>query len=70
MANILNVLEQNTIQDLASHGLSDVNRAAVDFGLADEQKLERLWPRLMAESAFWAGDMPTQLVTKPFAYEK
>ena len=53
-----------------SHGLSDVNWAAVAFGLADEQKLERLWPRLMAEPAFWAGEMPTQLVTKPFAYEK
>jgi len=53
-----------------SHGLSDVNWAAVAFGLPDEQKLERLWPRLMAEPAFWAGDMPTQVVTKPFAYEK
>ena len=53
-----------------SHGLSDVNWAAVAFGLADDPKLQRLWPRLMAEPAFWAGDMPTQLVTKPFAYEK
>jgi hypothetical protein len=52
-----------------SHGLSDVNWAAVAFGLADDQKLERLWPRLMAEPAFWAGDMPTQLVTRPSAYE-
>ena len=23
----------------------------------------------MGEPAFWAGDMPTQLVTKPFAYQ-
>jgi hypothetical protein len=23
----------------------------------------------MGEPGFWAGDMPTQLVTKPFAYE-
>jgi hypothetical protein len=53
-----------------SHGLSDVNWAAVAFGLADDRKLERLWPRLLAEPAFWAGDMPTQIVTKPFAYEK
>ena len=53
-----------------THGLSDVNWAAVAFGLADERRLERLWPRLMGEPAFWAGDMPTQVVTKPFAYEK
>lgn len=53
-----------------SHGLSDVNWAAVAFGLPNNEKLERLWPRLMSEPAFWAGDMPTQTVTKPFAYEK
>jgi hypothetical protein len=53
-----------------THGLSDVNWAAVAFGLADDRRLERLWPRLMGEPAFWAGDMPTQVVTKPFAYEK
>ena len=53
-----------------THGLSDVNWAAVAFGLADDRQLERLWPRLMGEPAFWAGDMPTQIVTKPFAYEK
>lgn len=53
-----------------THGLSDVNWAAVAFGLANDSRLERLWPRLMGDSGFWAGDMPTQLVTKPFAYEK
>jgi hypothetical protein len=53
-----------------THGLSDVNWAAVAFGLADDRKLERLWHRLMGEPTFWAGDMPTQLVTKPSAYEK
>ena len=52
-----------------AHGLSDVNWAAIAFNLAESQKLERLWPCLMAEPAFWAGDMPTQIVTKPFAYE-
>ena len=51
-----------------THGLSDVNWAAVAFGLADDTRVERLWPRLMHESGFWAGDMPTQIVTKPFAY--
>jgi hypothetical protein len=53
-----------------AHGLSDVNWAAVAFGLANHQKLERLWPRLIGEPGFWAGDMPTQLVTKPFVYDK
>ncbi len=53
-----------------THGLSDVNWAAIAFSLADSRKLKRLWPRLMGEPAFWAGDMPTQIVTKPFAYEK
>lgn len=53
-----------------THGLSDVNWAAVAFDLADSRKLKRLWPRLMSEPAFWAGDMPTQVVTKPFSYDK
>jgi hypothetical protein len=53
-----------------SHGLSDVNWAAVAFGLADEKHLRSLWPKLLAEPAFWWGGMPTQLVTRPFSYEK
>jgi len=52
-----------------AHGLSDTNWAAVAFGVADERHLERLWPRLMGSPEFWWGGMPTQLVTKPFAYE-
>ena len=52
-----------------THGLSDVNWGAVAFSLTDDRQLERLWPRLIAEPAFWLGDMPTQVVTKPFAYE-
>ena len=51
-----------------THGLSDVNWAAVAFGLVEGRELEGLWSRLIGEPAFWAGDMPTQLVTKPFAY--
>lgn len=53
-----------------THGLSDVNWAAVAFGLADPARCESLWPRLLAEPGFWAGGMPTQVVAKPFAYEK
>jgi hypothetical protein len=53
-----------------SHGLSDTNWAAVAFGAALGPKLEAVWPRLLKEPGFWLGDMPTQLVAKPFTYEK
>ncbi len=52
-----------------AHGLSDVNWAAVAFGLADHGQIARLWPRLMKEDGFWVGKMPTQIVTRPFSYE-
>lgn len=52
-----------------SHGLSDVNWAAVAFGLASPSQLENLWPLLMNSPEFWAGDMPTHSVTKPATYE-
>ena len=52
-----------------SHGLSDVNWAAIAFGIASDQQTKVLWPRLTAEPAFWLGGMPTQTVTKPFSYE-
>jgi hypothetical protein len=53
-----------------SHGLSDVNWAAVAFGIAVDRKLEALWPRLLKEKGFWWGDTPTQNVSNPLAYEK
>ena len=53
-----------------SHGLSDVNWAAVAFDVAKERHLEVLWPKLMNEPNFWRGDMPTQSVTEPFTYNK
>jgi len=52
-----------------SHGLSDVNWAAVAFGVATGKKLELAWTRLMKEPGFWPGGMPTLNVTKPFSYE-
>jgi hypothetical protein len=52
------------------HGLSDVNWAAVAFGIAVGKNLELLWPRLLKESGFWLGDMPTQNVSRPLAYQK
>lgn len=52
------------------HGLSDVNWAAVAFGVVNGGDLDRLWPKLIADKGFWWGDMPTQNVSKPMAYEK
>jgi hypothetical protein len=52
-----------------SHGLSDTNWAAAGLGVATDAQMAKLWPRLTAEKAFWAGGMPTQTVTKPFSYE-
>jgi hypothetical protein len=53
-----------------THGLSDVNWAAVAFGIAVDRKLNLLWPRLIEDKGFWWGDMPTQSVSKPLTYEK
>jgi len=53
-----------------SHGLSDVNWAAVAFGVAVDQQIDALWPLLLKEPGFWQGDMPTQTVTRPFSYER
>lgn len=52
------------------HGLSDVNWAAVAFDIATEEQSKVLWPLMMKETAFWHGNMPTQLVSKPFTYQE
>ncbi len=52
------------------HGLSDVNWAAVAFGVVGGRKLQSLWPRLTGEKGFWWGGMPTQTVSRPRSYEK
>lgn len=51
------------------HGLSDVNWAAIGLNIARDEQVETLWPILRREPMFWRGGMPTQLVTKPFAYQ-
>jgi hypothetical protein len=53
-----------------THGLSDVNWAAIGLGIASRRQCRVLWPRLIGEPAFWRGDLPTHLVTKPSTYEK
>jgi len=52
-----------------THGLSDVNWAAVAFGVAGGAQLDLLWARLVREPGFWPGGMPTQTVTRSFTYE-
>ncbi len=52
-----------------SHGLSDVNWAAIGLHLATDRQTKILWPILTSEQAFWRGDLPTHLVTKPDTYE-
>jgi hypothetical protein len=51
-----------------SHGLSDVNWAAIGLESADDSHVKVLWPRLVS-APFWPGGMPTQSVTKPGSYE-
>lgn len=50
------------------HGLSDVNWSAVAFSVATDDQIKFLWNQMINEENFWRGDMPTQLVTKPYAY--
>jgi len=50
------------------HGLSDVNWASVAFSVATKEQIQIFWSKMIAEKLFWHGDMPTQLVSKPYAY--
>jgi len=50
------------------HGLSDVNWAAVAFSVAKDSQIKLMWQKMLDEKEFWRGDMPTQLVSKPYAY--
>jgi hypothetical protein len=51
------------------HGLSDVNFAAIGLHIATDEQAAIVWPKLTNERAFWEGGMPTQLVSRPSAYE-
>lgn len=48
------------------HGLSDVNFAAIAFGLVEEGLAREIWKNVRAEPDFWWGGMPTQVVTRPY----
>ena len=52
------------------HGYTDVDWAAIGFGMATADIESRLIDQLCADESFWWGGMPTQLVTKPYAYKE
>ena len=53
---------------ITHHGYSDVDFAAIAFGLADPAQLRILWDTLKSQKAFWWGGMPTQPVTKNYNF--
>ncbi len=53
-----------------SHGLADVNWAAIGLDVATDGQIKRLWPALTAQPMFWRGGMPTHLVTRPLTYRR
>jgi hypothetical protein len=54
---------------IASHGLTDVDWAALATGVASAQQTAILWPQLRRETAFYYGGMPTGISTRPKTYE-
>ena len=46
------------------HGYTDADFAAIACGIADGKQREALWSALKTQD-FWAGGMPTRLVTNP-----
>jgi len=54
---------------IASHGLTDVDWAALATGVALPGQQATLWPQLRAETAFYYGGMPTGISTRPETYE-
>jgi len=53
---------------VAHHGYSDVDFAAIAFGLADSDQINILWDALKKQKDFWLGDMPTQVMTKYYNF--
>ena len=54
---------------IASHGLTDVDWAALATGVALPGQQATLWPQLRTETAFYYGGMPTGISTRPQTYE-
>lgn len=54
---------------IASHGLTDVDWAALATEIATPEQREILWPQLKSEGRFHYGGMPTGIATRPETYE-
>jgi hypothetical protein len=54
---------------ITSHGLTDVDWAALAFGIATPEQVAILWPQLRNEKRFHYGGMPTGISTRPETYE-
>lgn len=54
---------------IASHGLTDVDWAAIATGVATPKQQAILWPKLKEEKGFYYGGMPTGIATRPETYE-
>jgi hypothetical protein len=54
---------------IASHGLTDVDWAAIATGIATAEQTAILWPQLVNEERFHYGGMPTGIATRPETYE-
>ncbi len=54
---------------IASHGLTDVDWAAIALDVATLDQRAILWPQLKDEMRFYYGGMPTGISTRPETYE-
>ena len=54
---------------ISSHGLTDVDWAAIALDMATPEQVAVLWPKLKVEKEFYYGGMPTGIATRPAAYE-
>ncbi len=55
---------------ISSHGLTDVDWAALATGVATPEQQAILWPKLKEEKGFNYGGMPTGIATRPETYER
>lgn len=54
---------------ITSHGLTDVDWAALATGAALPEQAEKVWPQLRTEADFYYGGMPTGISTRPEMYK-
>ncbi|MBM7564264.1 hypothetical protein [Paenibacillus sacheonensis] len=52
------------------HGLTDVNWAAIAFGIATEEQAAVVWPLMKAEERLWRGDMPSQTIAMHYLFRE